>query len=153
MRPGKGAGHWLCVAGRSPFLLTQEGAALTLRLARGKGTVVDRALAPHLEVPAWNPLETPTGRKGGHYAYFRCVEMKSQGSQASSLRPTTQGRRPGLKPRLVFTSKSKVPSLPPHQAPISGRKAFASRARYSSSLSFLIFKMIIKILAVRPCAV
>ena len=59
LRPGKGAGHWLCVVGCSPFLLTQKGDAPALRLARRKGTVIDWAPAPHLELPTWNPLEHP----------------------------------------------------------------------------------------------
>lgn len=32
-----------------------------------------------------------------------------------------------------LTPKSKIPSPPPHQTPFSGRKVFASRARYCTA--------------------
>lgn len=77
------------------------------------------------------------------------------------IRPQLMAIEPGFKPkpRLVLLPNpwSLFPhGLPPPPHPITSnafptRKFFASRASYSLSLNFLIFKMIIKILAMSCC--
>lgn len=57
---------------------------------------------------------------------------------------------PGFNPRLVQGVYS-PPHLPNIKFPFTRERFFSSRANYSSSLSFLIFKIIIKILALSSC--